>query len=298
MRISTLACAILTMTSGAAFGQVSLEHLSADQLQAVRDNGLLTREIRRSLDELEKERLQDPGYRASRVAGARLVNERVINLQDNPGSGPEQDRDRQLSEFQALALSARETGQLLDLLAEFDVQEWILGLETISLDRGAITPEVQAAAGEILRRRAELQLGREQGITTLLGAQRYKLWQQYQQHRKNRVPALLPRHSQQTVEVLYRLEELRALLARAGQPLTVAQVLPLAKALMASQQLERLKSGLRDDPDPMEVSSSTFISAAQGRARADRAGILEDAVPLLNPLQVAAVTAELRHTGE
>lgn len=259
MRVLLLAFTMTAVVPGVVSAQFTVEHVNEEQAQVVRENQLLLREINRTLDEIEKERLKDPGYRSSRVAGARLINDRLINIRGNPGFAPEHERALEMSEYQALALSPAEYG---------------------------------------LRRRAEIQQRREQGITALLGPARYTLWQQYLQHRKRWNPAFLPQHSQLSVEVSWRLEELRAILANAGEPLATQQVLPLAKALMAGVQRERQKSGLRDDDDPMEVSSSAFQSAARGRIRENRAGILEDTAPHLNQLQVAAVTAAFGPTGE
>jgi hypothetical protein len=293
MRILLLLYAVLAAIPGVAFAQITFIEVTEEEIQTFREEEKVTREIHRVIDELEKERLKDPAYRRSRVAGARLINERVVNVRDNPGYT--QQLELEQSQFRELALSEKEYGLLLGLLAEFDVQDMAHHLESTSRSvdySDGIAPAVRAAAGEWLRKRSELQLRREESITALLGPDRYKLWQQYLKQRKRWLSGFLSPITGQSLEVIYRLNEIQKVLAEARQPLGVPQVMPLAEALTAGVQRENLKSGRCDDEDPLAVSSSSFQSEARKRVRENHQGILEDVAPLVKDLQLAALRSE------
>jgi hypothetical protein len=292
MRILLLACAVLAVMPCVASAQITVIEVTEEELQAIEEQQMVGREIHRAVDELERRRLEDPAYRSARVAGARVVNERTLNALTNPGHF---ERERELAEFHELELSDKESGQLLDLLAELDVRDLTLYLDgtstrVVDYSKG-ITPEVQAAAGEWLQRRSELQLEREEGLTALLGPERYKRWQQYLKNRKRSMSALVPPTSQQSIEVIYRLTEIKEMLGKSNQPLSMPQVMPLAEALAAGVQRERLKAGMRDDEDAQSVSSAHFQYAARKRVTENLQGILEIAAPHLKQSQLAALRA-------
>lgn len=291
MRILLLACAVLAVMPGIASADVKVIEVTEEEMQVILQDERVGREIYRVLDALELERFKDPEYRKSRVAGARHIYKRVLNVRGDPDYFPEAKRSEMRQQYEALQLSEAEYGQLLDLLAEFEVQGTAMHLETSrdsDLSAG-ITPEMQAAARDWLNRKGDIALKQEQAITAVLGPARYALWQQFLKNRKSWMSTLLPWTTEPYIEVLYRLRDIQEILSKARQSLSVEQVRPLAEALMAGVQRERLQAGWRDDQDPDSVISESFQTAAHKRVQENHKGTLEIAAAHLGEQQRAAL---------
>jgi hypothetical protein len=304
MRSLLLAYAVLILVPGISFAQRVADRsvvrmMTAEESQAFLEEQMVLDESERTLEALEAERIKDPEYRRSRVADARLLYEKMLNVRNNPGYAQQQERSETLQLFEMLQLSGMEYEKLLDLLAEFEVEDNILRLESGSdfaeLHRG-ITPAGRAAATQWLQKIHELPLKREESIATLLGPARYELWQRYRKNREKWFSGYLPENEDRT-EVFERLFKIQRILAKARQPLTEPQVKPMVEALMAGVRHEGPASGPRYDERPSSVDY-TEVEDELGlhiklnrRIRENHKGILNAVAPYLTELQLAVVRA-------
>jgi len=117
-----------------------------------------------------------------------------------------------------LGLTPEETGELFDLLAEYQFESTS---STIFLAEGG-QPD-QAAIEEMTRRSQDIQRRQNEALSSMLGAARFEQWKGYQQTQGARV----------------QVAQWGRTLQSAGMPLTATQMRPLTTAYIAEQRRQR-----------------------------------------------------------
>lgn len=189
----------------------------------------------------EQELLQDPDYRQ-----ARLMSLRTTIRQTYPGLAEE------------LGLGKEEADQLFGLLAQNQMD---LSAQT----RNRLTGDQQvdqAALAQSNQARQALQRDLEDSLQNMLGAARYRQWQDYQQTRSQWRAA----------------SDYASTLAQAGVPMDSAQNKALVQVLIAEQRNPQVRAQAQQTPGERR---------AQGNQR-----LLDAAAGALSPQQISVLRAQ------
>lgn len=211
----------------------------------------------RDASNLEREQLNDPEFRNSRLAQIRASLDR-----NNPGVA------------ESLELSTTELDELFDLLAN---HELTVRSESLVLVADQNDP---AAIQELGRKRQETLRHRDEAIAALLGPARIAKWQAYQQD--------APARS--------RAASINSLLFRAGLPMDERQLKSLTAALVAEtrRQREALMVLSRDIDTPGPMGQSQLQVAFRKTQEEFEHRLLEAATSTLSAEQLEVLGDQIR----
>lgn len=201
---------------------------------------------------IEGDLMKDPEYRKARLAQAKM------NLRRNYTDVSEE-----------VGLSARETEQLFDILAEMETGS------SLSMVLGSDGQPDRQAMEEMQRNRQELRRKQQESVQALIGPGRQAQWQDYQL----------------SLSARSRATSMTSMLAASGQPLTDAQLRPLTKALIAEEKQVRLEQqSAPRETGPMNAQSAARMQEQSIKHQEEsNRRYLETAAAYMSPQQVALV---------